>query len=70
MAAKRSAAVSVPMFEIEKKAAQTVAESCGVSITAFCRGWIHEGMRLRRLPHVEHERESPGAGAPGNVNQG
>jgi len=59
--AKRTAAVTVPLFPAEKKAVQEAADEVGVSPTEFVRTWAHEGSRLRRLPYATIDRRQPKA---------
>ncbi len=56
--AKRSAAVTVPLFPAEKQAVQEAADEAGVSPTEFVRTWAHEGARLRQ-PYVTEDRRQP-----------
>ena len=53
MAVRRTAAVTIPLFPVEREAADDAAEAAGVSVTEFSRSWLREGTRLRKLPpHV------------------
>ncbi len=57
--AKRTAAVTVPLFPAEKQAIEEAADEVGVSPTEFVRTWAHEGSRLRRLPYAAKDRGEP-----------
>jgi hypothetical protein len=60
MTARRTKAVTVPLYPKEKMAVEEAAREAGVSPTEFVRCWAHEGSRVRRLPYAAcegHESE-------------
>ena len=57
--ARRTAAVTLPLFEVERQAAQEAAEEAGVSVTEFARSWLREGMRVRTLPFLKNRSHEP-----------
>ncbi len=59
MAVRRTAAVTIPLFPVEREAAHEAAEAAGVSVTEFCRSWLREGTRLRTLPFLKNRRHQP-----------
>jgi len=60
MGIRRTAAVTVPLFPVEREAAHEAAEAAGVSVTEFCRSWLREGTRLRKLPpHMGTRTQEP-----------
>ena len=57
--ARRTATVTLPLFQVERQAVIEAAEEAGVSMTEFARAWLREGTRLRTLPFLKNRSHQP-----------